>query len=106
MPAGVRPIGMTMSVNGRFPQLFQILRSLELQNRFTTVDNVSLQTQGDAGTGGGGTLGSTLGLTVYTFDASGAASPLTRRLRQRARRPPPLPLHRPLEARNHEPFSH
>ena len=74
LPAGVRPIGMTMSVDGRFPQLFQILRSLELQNRFTTVDNVSLQTQDDAGTGGGGTLGSTLGLTVYTFDASGAAS--------------------------------
>ena len=77
LPAGVRPIGMTLTVDGRFPQLFQILRSLELQGRFTTVDNVSLQSVSAAGrsAGTGGVLGSTLGLTVYTFDASGAASP-------------------------------
>lgn len=75
LPAGVRPIGMTLTVDGKFPQLFQILRSLELQGRFTTVDNVSLQSVAVAGrgTGTGGLLSSTLGLTVYTFDAAQAA---------------------------------
>ncbi|WP_278912381.1 type 4a pilus biogenesis protein PilO [Deinococcus wulumuqiensis] len=75
LPAGVRPIGMTLTVDGKFPQLFQILRSLELQGRFTTVDNVSLQSVAAAGsgTGTGGLLSSTLGLTVYTFDAAQAA---------------------------------
>ncbi|MGX9686341.1 type 4a pilus biogenesis protein PilO [Deinococcus wulumuqiensis] len=77
LPAGVRPIGMTLTVDGKFPQLFQILRSLELQGRFTTVDNVNLQsvtgTGPGSGTGTGGLLSSNLGLTVYTFDAAQAA---------------------------------
>ncbi|SEJ23011.1 type IV pilus assembly protein PilO [Deinococcus reticulitermitis] len=70
LPAGVKPIGMTLDVGGQYAELFQVLRSLELQRRFTTVDSVSLQAPAeDAGTPN---LSGTLGLTVYVFDAAQA----------------------------------
>lgn len=78
LPAGVRPIGMTMAVRGDFPQIFQVLRNLELQGRFTDVSSVSLQTVGqNAGQGvqvqEPGSMTSNLSLVVYTFDAAQAA---------------------------------
>lgn len=76
LPAGVKPIGITMTIDGQFPQLFEVLRNLELQGRFTTVDTVGLQSQAnDSVQGNQGTrLSGNMGLTVYTFDAAQAAA--------------------------------
>lgn len=73
LPAGVRPIGMTLNVGGQYAELFQVLRSLELQRRFTTVDSVSFQAPGEDA--GATDLSGALGLTVYVFDPAQAASP-------------------------------
>lgn len=76
LPAGVKPIGITMTIDGQFPQLFEILRNLELQGRFTTVDTVGLQAQSSDSVQGnqGKKLSGNMGLTVYTFDAAQAAA--------------------------------
>ncbi|GAA0518277.1 type 4a pilus biogenesis protein PilO [Deinococcus depolymerans] len=72
LPAGVRPIGLNLSVSGRFAQLFQMLRSVETMSRFTTVNNLSLQLP--EATSLDPELQGTLALTVYTFDPSQAAT--------------------------------
>lgn len=79
LPPGVQPIGMSLNVSGTFPQLFQVVRALELQNRFTTVSSVGLS---GAATGAGAgaaaaPLQGDLSLTVYTFDPQLAASAST-----------------------------
>ena len=62
-----------MNVSGTFPQLFQVLRSLETQNRFTTVSTVGLQLP--TATSFNPPLEGALGLTVYTYDpAQGGAA--------------------------------
>ncbi|WP_102125161.1 type 4a pilus biogenesis protein PilO [Deinococcus planocerae] len=66
LPGGVRPINLSLSVQGRFAEVFRALRSLETQNRFTTVGALGLQLpQADALDP---RLQGTLNLTVYTFD--------------------------------------
>lgn len=66
LPGGVRPITLNLSVRGRFAEVFRALRSLETQNRFTTVGALGLQLpQADAFDP---KLEGTLNLTVYTFD--------------------------------------
>ncbi|MBZ9712750.1 type IV pilus inner membrane component PilO [Deinococcus multiflagellatus] len=76
LPAGVRPLSLNLNVSGRFAQLFQLLRSLETMNRFSTVTAVNLQLP--AATSLDPRLESTMGLTVYTFDpAQAAATPGT-----------------------------
>lgn len=73
LPTGVRSVGITMNVSGTFPQLFQVLRSLETQNRFTTVSTVGLQLP--TATSFNPPLEGALGLTVYTYDpAQGGAA--------------------------------
>lgn len=71
LPAGVRPINVTMTVKGQYGQLFQFIRSLETQNRFTTVNNLDLQLP--KANSFNPQLQGNLGLTVYTFDANQAA---------------------------------
>lgn len=75
LPAGVRSVGINMNVSGTFPQLFQVLRSLETQNRFTTVSTLGLQLP--TATSFNPSLEGTMGLTVYTYDPAqtGAAVP-------------------------------
>ncbi|WP_216328495.1 type 4a pilus biogenesis protein PilO [Deinococcus aestuarii] len=72
LPGGVRPINLSLSVRGRFAEVFRALRSLETQNRFTTVGALGLQLpQADALDP---QLEGTLGLTVYTFDQTQAGA--------------------------------
>lgn len=72
LPGGVRPIGLSVGVSGRFAQLFGTLRALETAGRFTTVSNVALQLP--AATSFDPELEGTLGLTVYTFDPAQAGA--------------------------------
>lgn len=75
LPAGVKPFDIDLAVKGQYGQIFQLLRSLETQNRFTTVNTVDLQLpQADSFNP---TLQSNVKLTVYTFDPTQAATPTT-----------------------------
>lgn len=72
LPAGVRPIGLSLSLSGTFKNLFRTIQAFETMGRFTTVNNVAMQLpQADSLDP---KLESTLGLTVYTYDPSGAAA--------------------------------
>ncbi|AIZ44641.1 pilus assembly protein PilO [Deinococcus radiopugnans] len=72
LPGGVRPIGLSVGVTGKFAQMFETLRALETAGRFTTVSNVALQLP--AATSFDPELEGTLGLTVYTFDPAQASA--------------------------------
>lgn len=73
LPAGVRPINVNMAVQGQFGQLFQLMRRMETQNRFTTLNTLDLQLpKADSFNPN---LQGTLALTVYTFDPAQAALP-------------------------------
>ncbi len=72
LPAGVRATDINMSVSGRFTQLFQVLRSLETQSRFTTINNVSL-TLPEANSLDPNIAGTYI-VTVYTYDPALAAA--------------------------------
>ncbi|WP_291424948.1 type 4a pilus biogenesis protein PilO [Deinococcus sp.] len=74
LPAGVRATDINMSVSGRFAQLFQVLRSLETQSRFTTINNVSLALP--AATSLDPNIAGTYIVTVYTYDPTLAAGTL------------------------------
>lgn len=68
LPAGVRPLGLNLSVNGKFRDLFRTIQAFETMGRFSTLDTVALQLpQADSLDP---KLEGTLGLTVYTFDPS------------------------------------
>lgn len=73
LPAGVRPLNLTVGVSGKYGSLFQTLRSVETMSRFTTVSNVSLQLP--TATSFDPDLEGSLGMTVYTYDPSGASTP-------------------------------
>lgn len=70
LPSGVRPISLTVGVGGQFTQVFQAIRSIETMNRFTNVTAVGIQVP--QASSFNPPLESTIGLTVYTFDASQA----------------------------------
>ena len=72
LPGGVRPLNLTIGVRGKFTQMFQTLRSVETMGRFTTVSNVALQLP--EASSFDPELEGSLGMTVYTFDASQAAA--------------------------------
>ncbi|MFC4426150.1 type 4a pilus biogenesis protein PilO [Deinococcus navajonensis] len=72
LPAGVRPIGLNLSVSGRFAELFRTLRALETMGRFTNVTSVALQLP--EASSFNPDLEGTMGLTVYTFDPTQAAA--------------------------------
>ncbi|MPY66856.1 type 4a pilus biogenesis protein PilO [Deinococcus sp. SDU3-2] len=72
LPGGVRPIGLSLGVQGQYAEVFRALRSLETMNRFTTVGGVGLQMP--AATSYNPTLEGTLNLTVYTYDPSAAGA--------------------------------
>ncbi|CAM3702665.1 type 4a pilus biogenesis protein PilO [Deinococcus frigens] len=72
LPGGVRPIGLSLGVSGKFAQIFETLRAVETAGRFTTVNNVALQLP--AATSFDPELQGTLGLTVYTFDPAQASA--------------------------------
>lgn len=75
VPAGVRPINIDLAVKGSYGAIHQLLRTVETQNRFTTVNNVDLQLQ--KAESFDPDLQGTLKLTVYTFDPNMAAAPAT-----------------------------
>lgn len=72
LPSGVRPIGLNVTVQGRFSQLFQTLRAIETTGRFTTVNSVVLNVPQASSLDP--ELDGTLGLTVYTYDPAQAGS--------------------------------
>lgn len=71
-PAGVRPMQVTLNVEGEYSKQFRILRSLETQNRFTNVNNVALQMPAKVDSFDPA-LNNTMTVTVYTFDPAQAA---------------------------------
>lgn len=75
LPAGVNAVSVNMDVAGKFGQLFQVLRSLETQSRFTTIDNMSLTMP--AASSLDPSLEGKYVLTVYTFDPAQAGAPGT-----------------------------
>lgn len=78
LPAGVRPMNVSMIIEGEYAKQFQILRALETQVRFTNVSQMTVNAAG-----GGDTivnnpkLSNALQITVYTFDPVLAAPPST-----------------------------
>lgn len=73
LPAGVRPININLNVKGQYGQIFQLMRRLETQNRFTTVNTLDLQLpKADSFNPD---LAGTLAMTVYTFDPNLATLP-------------------------------
>ncbi|MDO4263939.1 MAG: type 4a pilus biogenesis protein PilO [Deinococcus sp.] len=74
LPGGVRPIPITMTLAGTYGEVFRTLRAMETMNRFTTIDQLSLQSP--EATSFNPELGGSLNMTVYTFDPSMAAAPL------------------------------
>lgn len=73
LPSGVRPINVNLSINGQYGQIFQLMRRLETQNRFTTLNTVDLQRPNAESFNPA--LQGTLAMTVYTFDPAQAALP-------------------------------
>ena len=75
LPAGVRPIGISLNLAGQFSELYGVLRSLEAMNRFSTINSLSL-TMGEADSFDPD-LGGQIGVTIYTFDPATAAPATT-----------------------------
>ncbi|ADY25848.1 General secretion pathway protein M [Deinococcus proteolyticus MRP] len=73
LPGGVRPIPISMTLAGTYGEVFRTLRAMETMNRFTTIDQLTLQSP--EATSFNPELGGTLNMTVYTFDPSLAAPP-------------------------------
>lgn len=71
-PAGVRPMRVTLNVDGEYAKQFRILRNLETQNRFTNINDLSLQMPNEV-TNFDPVLTNTMNITVYTFDPAQAA---------------------------------
>ncbi|WP_045234183.1 type 4a pilus biogenesis protein PilO [Deinococcus pimensis] len=69
IPAGVRPIALSLSVKGRFGELYGVLRSLEGMSRFSTINALTL---GATDKIRDPNLTGNIGVTVYTFDPSAA----------------------------------
>lgn len=63
---GVQPMNMNLSVSGQFAEVFNVLRQLETQNRFTTVQSVDMQMP--TANSFDPDLESSFNLKVYTFD--------------------------------------
>lgn len=63
---GVRPMNMNLSVSGQFNEVFNVLRQLETQNRFTTVQSIEMQMP--EANSYDPDLDSSFSLKVYTFD--------------------------------------
>lgn len=72
LPAGVRAMDLNLGVSGQFAQIFQVLRSLETQNRFTTIKNIDLTLP--QANSSDPKLESKLNVTVYTFDPTLASA--------------------------------
>ena len=73
LPAGVRPIALTLNLNGKFRNVYRTIQSVETMGRFTNINSVALQLpQADSLDPD---LESNLGLTVYTYDPNLAAVP-------------------------------
>ncbi|MBB6097707.1 type IV pilus assembly protein PilO [Deinobacterium chartae] len=75
LPAGVRPIGVSLSLEGSFDAIYRVLQSIERLERFSTINALSINLPGEV-TSFDPQLSSQLGLTVYTFDPQ-AATPAT-----------------------------
>lgn len=70
LPAGVRPIGLNLTLDGQFGQLYGVLRSLEDMSRFSTINALALNL--GTATSTDPTLSGTIGVTIYTFDPAAA----------------------------------
>ncbi|AFZ69238.1 type 4a pilus biogenesis protein PilO [Deinococcus peraridilitoris] len=70
LPAGVRPLGISLSLDGQFAPLYRVLKSLEAMNRFSTINSVGL-TMGNPESFDP-KLSGQVALTIYTFDPSAA----------------------------------
>jgi len=64
---GVQAIGISMTLRSTFNSLYQSLKSLEGMQRYSNVDNLTVSLQGDPDSLNP-KLGSTMAMTVYTFD--------------------------------------
>ncbi|GHF99511.1 hypothetical protein GCM10017783_09470 [Deinococcus piscis] len=73
LPGGVRPIPITMNMAGSYGEVFRTLRAMETMNRFTTINQLTLQSP--EATSFDPELTGALSMTVYTFDPSLAAPP-------------------------------
>lgn len=71
LPGGVRPIPIAITMVGNYDQVFRTLQAMETMNRFSTIDQLVLQS-GEATTLNPD-LNGTLNMTVYTFDPALAA---------------------------------
>ena len=70
---GVQAIGITMNLRSTFDSLYQSLKSLEGMQRYSNVDTLTVSLQGDPDSLNP-KLGSTMAMTVYTFDPAAAST--------------------------------
>ncbi|WP_261663580.1 type 4a pilus biogenesis protein PilO [Deinococcus sp. Marseille-Q6407] len=73
LPGGVRPIPISMTLAGTYGEVFRTLRAMETMNRFTTIEQLTVQAP--QATSFDPNLTGAINMTVYTFDPSQAASP-------------------------------
>jgi len=70
---GVQAIGISMNLRSTFNALYQSLKSLEGMQRYSNVDTLTVSLQGDPDSLNP-KLGSTMAMTVYTFDPTATSS--------------------------------
>ena len=70
---GVQAIGISMNLRSTFDSLYQSLKSLEGMQRYSNVDNLTVSLQGDPDSLNP-KLGSTMTMTVYTFDPTATST--------------------------------
>jgi type IV pilus assembly protein PilO len=72
IPAGIRAVNLTLTLEGTYSSLFGILVALEQQQRFLNVDNVSFQTtqsnSADSASNANPKLSSNLSIAAYVYD--------------------------------------
>lgn len=74
LPAGVRPIGINLALEGEFSELYGVLRSLEAMSRFSTINSLALTMSQGTATSFDPDLGGQIGVTIYTFDPNAATA--------------------------------
>ncbi|MFC4452492.1 type 4a pilus biogenesis protein PilO [Deinococcus sonorensis] len=70
LPAGVQPITLNLQVSGRFQPTFQLIRAMETMGRFSNLSslNLTMPTADSLDP----KLTSSMGVTIYTYDAAKA----------------------------------
>lgn len=70
LPAGVKPIDITLMMTGDFPAVYRSLQAIETMRRFTKIRSAELNLTSDGSEQGTpkNVLNSTINMTTYTFD--------------------------------------